>query len=354
MSESSQEKTEEPTDKKFKDSLEEGQSFKFKEIIYLANVVMVILSLFALDIVSIIDAALKTLHDTDALSNYLDLVWDQVLIAFVVPVAVSIFSVCLSSMMQTKFVIATKALKLDFNKLNPVTGFKNIFSMKTIIELFKSIIVHIIGTIFVILWFTVYANEIFALVYVSKENILPILFDYFLFFVIFSMLTIFLGTTIFIYFEYKQFVKDLKMTKDEVKREQKDQNGNPEIKSKRTEFHRSLLSDQDSSDVKKSAVILANPTHLAIGIYFDIETAPIPMVCVKHQGKMAMEVFKLARANNIPIIRNKKLTRAVYKSNDRYTLILNDNLIKVLYLLHWLGNIEYKNDYYDERDIDVW
>ncbi len=106
--------------------------------------------------------------------------------------------------------------------------------------------------------------------------------------------------------------------------------------------------------MKKSAVILANPTHLAIGVYFDFETAPIPMVSVKHSGKMALEVFKLARKNNIPIIRNKRLTRAIYKSNDRYTLIINENLVKVLYLLHWLGNIEYKNDYYDERDVDVW
>ncbi len=354
MSESSQEKTEEPTDKKFKDSLEEGQSFKFKEIIYLSNVVCVVFSLLAIDIISIVDAALKTLHNIDALRNYLDLVWDQVLIAFVVPVAVSIFSVCLPSMMQTKFTISPKALKLDFNKLNPVTGIKNIFSMKTIIELFKSIVVHVIGCAFIVIWCVVYANSIFELVYVSKENILEVLFDYFLFFVLLAMFVIFLGTTIFIYFEYRQFVKDLKMTKDEVKREQKDQNGNPEIKAKRTEFHRSLLSDQDGTDVKKSAVILANPTHLAIGVYFDFETAPIPMVSVKHRGKMALEVFKLARKNNIPIIRNKRLTQSIYKSNDRYTLILNENLVKVLYLLHWLGNIEYKNDYYDERDIDVW
>ena len=354
MSESSEEKTEDPTDKKFKDSAEEGQSFKFKELLYLCNVLFVILSLSAIDIVNIVDTAIESVSNMDSLVRYLDLVYDDIMVAIFVPVAVSIFSVALPSLMQTKFVIAVKAMKIDFAKLNPVQGVKNLFSMKTIIELFKSMVVHIIGGIFITLWFFTFGERVFSYIYLAKGDILSTLYDDTVLFILLAMMLIFLATTPFIFFERVQFVKDLKMTKEEVKREQKDQNGNPQIKGKRQEFHRSLINESDTSDVKRSSVILANPTHLAVGIYFDIKEAPIPMVSIKHEDKMAFEVFRVAKENNIPIIRNKKLTRAIYKSTNRYELILDENLIKVLYLLHWLEQIEYQLPMYDERDVDVW
>lgn len=354
MSDSSEEKSELPTDKKLKDSLEEGQSFKFKEIIYFFNVVCVISTVYFLNLGDIMEVALVNLSDINALKRYIDIVKGDVVLAFIIPIVVSIVSVSLPSLLQTKFVIATKALKIDFSKLNPVTGLKNLFSAKTIIELFKAIIVHIIGISFLILWFFHLGKQIFLLIYLDKSAIAGVLINNVVLFVCLSMLVIFLATTPFIFFERQQYIKDLKMTKQDVKRENKDQNGSPEIKSRRSEIHRSLLNDKDENDVKRSAVILANPTHLAIGIYFDIVNAPIPFVSVKHKGYKAMEVFKIAKENDIPIIRNKKLTRAIFKKNDRYTLIIDENLIKVLYLLHWLENVDYKVDMYDERDIDVW
>lgn len=354
MSESTEEKTELPTDKKLEDSLEEGQSFKFKEIIYLFNVIFVISAVYFLNIAEIVQVSLQSLSNMDTLRNYIEIVKVDVALLFTIPIAVSIVSVSLPSLLQTKFVLATKAIKIDFAKLNPVTGFKNLFSTKTLIELIKAIVVHIVGILFCIVSFIFVGKGFFDLVHLQKENMIPILVDSTIIFVCITMFVIFLSTLIFIYFEYQQFIKELKMTKQEVKRENKDQHGSAEIKSRRNEIHRSLVNEKDESDIKRSAVILANPTHLAIGIYFDIHTAPIPFISIKHKGFKALEVFKIAKENNIPVIRNKKLTRAIYKSNDRYTVIINENLIKVLYLLHWLENIDYKLPMYDERDIDVW
>lgn len=354
MSESTEEKSELPTDKKLEDSLEEGQSFKFKEIIYLCNVIFVIVTVYFLNFGDILEYSLNNLSDIDSLKNYMNIVKNDVVLAFVIPIVVSIVSVCLPSLFQTKFVLATKALKLDFSKLNPVTGFKNLFSMKTLIDLIKAIVVHIVGLAFLVLWFLYIGHSLFELTNITKKDIFAVLIDNMVVFVCITMFVIFLSTLPFIYFEHKQYIKDLKMTKQEVKRENKDQHGSPEIKGRRNEIHRSLINDKDENDVKRSAVILANPTHLAIGIYFDIVTAPIPFISIKHKGHKAKEVFRIAEENNIPIIRNRMLTRAIYKSNDRYTVIVNENLIKVLYLLHWLENIDYKIPIYDERDIDIW
>ncbi len=354
MANETEEKTEEPTDKKLQDSAEEGQTYKFKELIYLFNIGAVFLSLYALNILGLIEVALVNLGDIEELKKYIAIAGPDIALAFIIPAVVAIFSLSLPSLMQTKFVMATKALKIDFDKLNPVNGVKNLFSMKTVIELFKAIVVHVVGIAFIVIWFLTLGRVIFEFMYVPQDSLSSALFDFTMIFVLLATLIIFISTTIFIFFEYRQHIKELKMTKQEVKRENKDQNGNPEIKTRRNEIHRSLISDKDEADVKKSSVILANPTHLAIGIYFDLETAPIPFVSVKHKGSQAMEVFRIAKENNIPIIRNKKLTRSVYKSNDRYTLILNENLIKVLYLLHWVQNIDYQLPMYDERDVDVW
>ncbi|MGL4734761.1 MAG: EscU/YscU/HrcU family type III secretion system export apparatus switch protein [Enterovibrio sp.] len=351
---SSEDKTEDPTDKKLRDSAEEGQTYKFKELVYFFNVVLVIFSLYATNLSAVVEVALDSLSDINVLRRYIETAKNEIVLLFIIPVVVSIFSVSLPSLIQTKFVLATKAIKIDFAKLNPVTGFQNLFSMKTVIDACKSVFVHIFGFVFIIVWFYTLGSVLFEFMHVLKEHLGEALFDFTVIFIIIAMLIIFLSTTPFIFFEIRQHINDLKMTKQDVKRENKDQNGNPEIKSKRQEFHRSLLSDKDESDVKRSAVILANPTHLAIGIYFNINTAPIPMVSIKHEDYKALEVLRIAQENKIPIIRNVRLTRSIYKSNDRYTLILNDNLMKVLYLLHWLENIHYSLPVYNEQDVDVW
>ena len=113
MSESD-DKTEDPTDKKLRDSAEEGQTYKFKELIYFFNVVLVILSLYATNLVYVIDAALTGLSDMDVLRRYIETVKNEVLLLFIVPISVSILSVSLPSLAQSKFVMATKAIKLDF------------------------------------------------------------------------------------------------------------------------------------------------------------------------------------------------------------------------------------------------
>ncbi len=354
MSGSSEEKTELPTEKKLEDALEEGQAFKFKEILYFFNVILVISTVYFLNFGDILEVALDNIGNVDNLKRYLDIVKVDVALAFIIPIVVSIVSVALPSLLQTKFVLATKALKLDFSKLNPVTGVKNLFSVKTIIELVKAIIVHIVGISFLAIWFFSFGKVIFELVYLDQYSIATVLLNNVVLFVCFTMLVIFISTLPFIFFEHKQFIEDQKMTKQDVKRENKDQNGSPEIKGRRNEINRSLMNEKDESDIKRSAVILANPTHLAVGIYFDMLNAPIPFISLKHKGYKAMEVFRIAKENDIPIIRNKKLTRAIYKNNNKHTLIIDDNLIKVLYLLHWLQNVEYRMPVYDETDIDVW
>ncbi|HBA2893023.1 TPA: histidine kinase [Escherichia coli] len=140
--------------------------------------------------------------------------------------------------------------------------------------------------------------------------------------------------------EYFLFMKDMKMDKQELKREYKEQEGNPEIKSKRRERHQEILSEQLKSDVSNSRLMIANPTHIAIGIYFKPHLSPIPLISVRETNEVALAVRKYAKEIGIPIITDKKLARKIYATHRRYDYVSFENIDEILRLLLWLEDVE--------------
>ncbi|HFI1227923.1 TPA: EscU/YscU/HrcU family type III secretion system export apparatus switch protein, partial [Escherichia coli] len=139
---------------------------------------------------------------------------------------------------------------------------------------------------------------------------------------------------------YFLFMKDMKMDKQEVKREYKEQEGSPEIKSKRRERHQEILSEQLKSDVSNSRLMIANPTHIAIGIYFKPHLSPIPLISVRETNEVALAVRKYAKEIGIPIITDKKLARKIYATHRRYDYVSFENIDEILRLLLWLEDVE--------------
>ncbi|MFV8808506.1 EscU/YscU/HrcU family type III secretion system export apparatus switch protein, partial [Yersinia enterocolitica] len=140
--------------------------------------------------------------------------------------------------------------------------------------------------------------------------------------------------------EYFLFMKDMKMDKEEVKREYKDQEGNPEVKYQRKELHREILSEQLKSDINNSRLIIANPTHIAVGIFFKPNLSPIPLISIRESNQMALAVRAYAEEVGVPVIRNIKLARRIYASHRRYDYVCLKELDAVLRLLFWLEDVE--------------
>lgn len=140
--------------------------------------------------------------------------------------------------------------------------------------------------------------------------------------------------------EYFLFMKDMKMDKQEVKREYKEQEGNPEVKSKRRERHQEILSEQLKSDVSNSRLMIANPTHIAIGIYFKPNLSPIPLISVRATNQVALAIRRYAQEIGIPVITDKKLARKIYATHRRYDYVSFENLDEILRLLLWLEDVE--------------
>jgi type III secretion protein U len=145
--------------------------------------------------------------------------------------------------------------------------------------------------------------------------------------------------------EYHFYIKQLKMSKEEIKKEYKEMDGNPEIKGRRKQLHKELLVNNIRKQVKQSSVIITNPTHIAIGIRYIKHQTPLPIITLKQTDALAQLVKKIAIQENIPIIQRIPLARSLYAEGiiDQY---IPENTIETMAeVLHWLIQISQANDY---------
>ena len=139
-------------------------------------------------------------------------------------------------------------------------------------------------------------------------------------------------------FEKYQFTKEQKMTKDEVKREYKESEGNPEIKGKRKQIHQELINSE--GDVKKSDVVIKNPTHIAVGLCYNKEKTPLPMVTSLGKRSQALFILKVAEKNDIPVMENIALARALFSQTEVGDYIPSDLIGPVAEVFRWVQQLK--------------
>ncbi|HEJ7043045.1 TPA: EscU/YscU/HrcU family type III secretion system export apparatus switch protein [Serratia liquefaciens] len=336
-------KTEKPTQKRLKESARKGQSFKSQDLIisclilcgiaYLASYVSLapLMEVFR----QVINGGFQ--HN---MQGYAQAVFGLGIKFFLPVFLLCVVASALPALLQSGFVLATKAFKLNFSALNPVNGFKKIFSLRTAKDTIKALLYL---TVFVVaimmLWrkhktllFSQLNGDLFAMAAVWRELLL-------------SLVLTCLGCIVVVLLldaiaEYFLFMKDQKMEKEEVKREYKEQEGSPEIKSRRRELHMEILSEQVKSDVENSRLIIANPTHIAIGIYFKPELLPIPLISVRETNQRALAVRAYAEKVGVPVVTDVKLARRIFASHRRYDFVSLEEVDDVLRLLVWLEQVE--------------
>jgi flagellar biosynthetic protein FlhB len=117
-------------------------------------------------------------------------------------------------------------------------------------------------------------------------------------------------------YQFWKYEQDLKMTTQELREELKEQQGDPQIISKRRQAHRQMVQSKVASAVPRADVIVTNPTELAIAIQFDIDTMSAPVVLAKGAGAVAQRIRRLALEHNVPIVERKELAQTLYKNVD--------------------------------------
>ncbi|AJI95342.1 surface presentation of antigens protein spaS [Yersinia ruckeri] len=337
------EKTEQPTDKKVRDSAKKGQSFKGKDLIAAAVLVCGALAISGFSSLTGLGHLLQKVLLSPSeikISAYLDELYRLFLYAVIPVLLCCLLPGMLLSLLQSRFRLATEALKINFSHLNPISGFKKIFGIRPLKELVKAVLYLLaFGTsiyIFILLW----RREVFMLYHAGLEEMITQwgrLCIIFIFVFLASSLILLLLDTLA---ELFLFIKDLKMEKQEVKKEYKENEGDPQIKQARKEIHREILSEETKNGIKNSQVVMANPTHIALGIYFDPSVAELPLIIVKAQNAQARAVIAYAEEQGIPVVRDIPLARRLYRNNSIFSFIRDDDLLDIMNILIWLKRIE--------------
>ena len=142
-------------------------------------------------------------------------------------------------------------------------------------------------------------------------------------------------------FQGRNFTKQMMMTKDEVKREYKEMEGSAEVKQAQRQFRDEILNGPDPAQAaKKSNVVVTHPTHLAVGIRFNAEEAPLPRICALGAGKTAKIIRETALAEGIPVMEDRPLARALYAKGKLEDFIPESLIEPVAEILKWAKQIE--------------
>ncbi|HBM81492.1 MAG: flagellar biosynthesis protein FlhB [Clostridiales bacterium] len=319
----SSDKTEEPTPKKIEDARKKGQvpkSREFVSAIGLICITIIAISLGDLGLNTIEDFLSRSLVNSSSVPFAAGDLFDvfmysgQQFIKVTAPLFAGVMTVSIAAnIVQTGFIHSTEPLKPKLSRLNPIEGFKRMFSGRAFFELLKSsAIIVIVGYViysFVIGQFDTLLKladmGLKSLISVPKSIIDSILVKV-------SLVVCVLGIIDLIY-QKRTYTKEMRMTKEEVKEEFKQTEGDPKIKSAIRQRQREIARRRMMQQVPKATVVITNPTHLAVALRYEQGKDDAPYVVAKGADEIAQRIKEIAKENNVPIVENKFVARLLYK-----------------------------------------
>ncbi len=350
---SSQEKTEKATSKKRRDERKKGNIFQSKDIVTVGTIAVAFytLSFWMPNIYSFITATFKKyltmpLEVTVVESSFMKEMFADMgkTVASVVGVAVAaimITSIALAGA-QTKFLVSREALKFKFSKLNPISGLKKMVSLKSLVELIKNMLkISVIGVVV----YNIISDNLHyipRLLFLDIENAIIFSFNVVMD-VVNSVIIYFVAIAAVDYlYQWWEYEKNIKMSKQEVKDEYKNTEGNPEIKGKIKERQRKMSMTRMMQQVPNADVIVRNPTHFAVAIKYDDKVNRAPIVIAKGQDEVALKIIEIAESHNINITENKPLARALYKEVELNREIPMEYYEPMAEILAWVYKLKEK------------
>jgi len=218
-----------------------------------------------------------------------------------------------SNIIQTGFLFRFEPLIPDIDRLNPVSGIQNIFSWKMVAELLKSILKILI--VAYVPYSTIRENIPMLIRFIQLEPvpaIIIILKTAFVMAIKIILILLFLALADWAFQKWRH-EENIKMSKDEIKEEYKQREGDPRVKQKIREKQRQAASRRMMEEVPKATVVVTNPTHIACALRYEIEKDNAPVVVAMGAGLIAQKIKEIAAENKVPIIENKPLARQLYK-----------------------------------------
>jgi flagellar biosynthetic protein FlhB len=322
---SSQDKTEQPTGKKLEDARQKGNVAQSKEIpsVLILSGSIGVLFFGGSWMLGRLTDTMRGMYQRAGTLNMVSetmhtLLWEVFLnsVVILLPLMLVVMTAgVLGNVAQFGFLFTGEKLTPNLAKLNPISGIKKLFSLRSLVELAKSIIklVIISGVAYIVL--KRYLDQIPGIMQLSVGNILKFIGQVSFQVSLYTCLVLFLMAVLDFAYTKWQHHQDLKMTKQEVKDESKQREGDPAVKARIRSVQREMARQRMMEAVPDATVVITNPTHLAIALKYE-EGMSAPTVVAKGAGFVAQKIKALAAENDIPLVENKPLARAMYKLTE--------------------------------------
>jgi flagellar biosynthetic protein FlhB len=317
-------KSEQPTPKRMNEARKKGQVFKSRDFIQslLFITAAAVLAAGGPTYFTELSDLMKQFFQPDmmrgdmpmnAMLSRMGFAWSKFLVLSAPLLGALVVAAVAANFVQVKALFAAEIIKPKFEKLNPLAGFKNIFfSSRTYIELVKNLIKF--GVIFWVLYSSIKG---------SMRDIIPIasmrldqtasLAGSLISSLLYKVGVVFLilgGADYMI--QKKLHMKNMMMSKEEVKQEYKEQEGDPHVKHMRKHLFEQLMHESVAHNVPKATAVIANPTHLAIALRYDEAAMQAPTVTAKGQDSMAVRIIDIAKQHKVPVVRNIGLAHTLF------------------------------------------
>jgi flagellar biosynthesis protein FlhB len=317
------EKTEKATPKKRQDARKKGQVLKSQDVTaaFLLLVTFLFLMFFAPYMYDGVKGFLlqalernlliETLNAETVMKMYVESIKEMAMIALPIMVVAMIAGIG-ANFFQFGLLFTTETLKIDLKKMDPIKGVKKIISVRAIVNLIKSLLkVSLIGTVTTVV-IIIYLEDVLALALHSPGHILATVAKLSAIMGIAASIMLVVIALFDYLYERFEYEKQLKMSKQDIKDEYKNAEGDPLIKSKIKQRQREMAMRRMMQEIPTADVVITNPTHFAIALKYDEDQMDAPKVVAKGTDFVAQKIKMIAKEHDVIMVENRPLARAMY------------------------------------------
>ncbi len=349
------EKTEKATPKKLRDAKKKGQVAKSQDLpsafTFIASIAIIMgMSHFLyVQLGGFIVSTFNMIPKGDLDSAISQLFVQSIVVIFLasMPVLTAVaFIGVVINFLSVGPMFAPEVFKFDIKKFDPIQNLKAKFKLKTLVELIKSLLKITIASYII---YDVMYHSIPTLVKaVSMPMTSTLLIFYsFLMEVVVKVGLFFIVVAVadFVY-QRKNFAKEMKMEKFEIKQEYKNSEGDPHIKGKRRQIAQEIAYQEGpAAGVQNAKAVVTNPTHLAVAIDYKKDVDAAPYIVAMGKDLLAERIIKLAEVNNVPVIRNIKLAHILFDNGELYEFVPESTYAPLAEILRWIASLNTESEY---------
>lgn len=354
MAEDSDDKTEEASAKKLSDARKEGDVPQSQEVKIIGSligtfiIVAFLLPGLAKDIMRLGLPFIEQPHTIEINPQNIRGVMIDVVLGFLkamlVPLLVMLFLVAAVAMAQTKGPLwVPKKLAPDFKKINPLTGLKNMFSMQKLFDLAKALAKILLVSLPVVWLLWPRVNDFENLAKLDLMGVLAYLDERIYSLVLMTLVMALLMAIGDFLFQRWRFMEKMKMSKQEVRDEHKQQEGDPMVKGRIARLRMQKAKTRMMASVPTASVVVTNPTHYAVALKYDMDSMAAPVLVAKGVDHLAKTIRELAEKNDVPLVENPPLARALYATVELDQEVPPDHYKAVAEVISYVMRLKGKN-----------